>query len=66
MRNDNQVISKAEIEFYKREKKKVQSSPDISKMQMIQIDARTKIYIAADASVDEARTRYENYLVNRK
>lgn len=66
MRNDNPVISKAEIEFYKREKKKIQPSPDISKMQMVQIDARTKIYIAIDASADEARTRYESYLVNRK
>ena len=66
MGDENQVISKAEIEFYKREKRKIQPSPDITKMQMVQIDARTKIYIPADASAEEARTRYENYLVNRK
>lgn len=33
-------------------------SPDISKMKEVIIDHRTKIYIAPDADVDEARNRY--------
>jgi hypothetical protein len=66
MKNINPIISRTEVEFYKREKKKSQPSPDISKMQMVQIDVRTKIYIAMDASADEARDRYEQYRINRK
>lgn len=66
MTNDNPGISKTEAEFYQREKKKIQPSPDISQMQMVQIDENTTIYIAADASAEEARTRFENYRQNRK
>lgn len=33
-------------------------SPDISKLKEVIIDHRTKIYIAPDADVEEARTRY--------
>lgn len=60
MTNEDPGISKTEAEFYRREKKKIQPSPDISKMQMVQIDENTRIFIAADASPEEARARYEN------
>jgi hypothetical protein len=33
-------------------------TPDLSKMQEVVIDDRTKIYIAMDADADEARSRY--------
>lgn len=33
-------------------------SPDTGKMQEVIIDAKTKLYIALDASADEARSRY--------
>lgn len=66
MRENNSIISQKEIDFYKRENKKSPPSPDISKMQMVKIDERTSIYIPMDASADEARERYEQYLNNRK
>lgn len=46
--------------------KKTDKSPDTSKMQMIEIDARTRIYISASASVTEAKSRYLNYLRTKK
>jgi hypothetical protein len=33
-------------------------SPDISKLKEVVIDHRTKIYIAPEADIEEARTRY--------
>lgn len=33
-------------------------TPDITKMQEVVINARTKIYIALDADPEEARSRY--------
>lgn len=33
-------------------------SPDLSKLQEVEIDFRTKIYIALDADPEEARLRY--------
>jgi hypothetical protein len=33
-------------------------SPDLSKLREVVIDHRTKIYIAPDADIEEARTRY--------
>jgi hypothetical protein len=33
-------------------------SPDLSKMQEVVIDGRTRIYIAPDADPEEARKRY--------
>lgn len=33
-------------------------SPDLSKLKEVIIDHRTRIYIALDADVEEARTRY--------
>jgi hypothetical protein len=33
-------------------------SPDLSKLKEVIIDHRTRIYIAPDADVEEARTRY--------
>jgi len=41
------------------EKKQVTfKSPDLSKMQEVVIDQRTRIYISPDADPEEARTRY--------
>jgi hypothetical protein len=39
-------------------KQTVIKSPDLSKMKEVVIDHRTKIYIAPDADVEEARSRY--------
>ncbi len=39
-------------------KQSVIKSPDLSKMKEVIIDHRTKIYIAPDADVEEARNRY--------
>jgi hypothetical protein len=33
-------------------------SPDLSKMKEVIIDHRTKIYIAPDADIEEAKSRY--------
>jgi len=38
--------------------KPIIKSPDLSKMKEVIIDHRTKIYIAPDADVEEARSRY--------
>ena len=41
------------------EKKQIQfESPNISKMQAVQIDIKTTIYIALGADPDEAKKRY--------
>lgn len=67
MRNNGHMLSKAEYAFYLLEKKKNQiQSPDISKMQMVEIDEKTKLYIAPEASADEARSRYSEYLRGKK
>lgn len=67
MKNYNHILSKVELAFYLNEKKKNQGpSPDISKMQMVEMDDKTKIYIAPDASADEARSRYSEYLRGKK
>jgi hypothetical protein len=39
-------------------KQKAVESPDLSKLQEVVIDFRTKIYIALGADPEEARTRY--------
>lgn len=39
-------------------KQKTFESPDLTKMQEVVIDHRTKIYIAVGADPEEARTRY--------
>jgi hypothetical protein len=41
-------------------------SPDLTKMQEVIIDLRTKIYIAVGADPEEARNRYFNRVGNRK
>lgn len=67
MKNENARPSKTEVQFYLNEKKKnAVHSPDISKMQIVEIDGKTTIYIAAGASSDDARNRYAEYLRNRK
>jgi hypothetical protein len=67
MKNYSQGLSKAEFAFYLLEKKKNQvPSPDVSQMQMVEIDGKTKLYIAPEASADEARSRYSEYLRGKK
>ncbi|MBG0859906.1 MAG: hypothetical protein IQL11_10400 [Bacteroidales bacterium] len=39
-------------------KPNVFKSPDISKLKVVIIDHRTKIYIAQDADIEEVRNRY--------
>lgn len=39
-------------------KQNTSKSPDLSKLKEVIIDHRTKIYIAPDADVEEARNRY--------
>lgn len=39
-------------------KQPVFKSPDLSKMKEVVIDHRTKIYIAQDEDIEEARNRY--------
>jgi hypothetical protein len=39
-------------------KQNIFKSPDLSKLKEVIIDYRTKIYIALDADVEEARKRY--------
>lgn len=41
-------------------------SPDLTKMQEVIIDLRTKIYIAVGADPQEARNRYFNRIGNKK
>jgi len=41
-------------------------SPDLSKLKEVVIDHRTKIYIAAGADIEEARTRYLLRNINRR
>lgn len=65
--DESPKISRTAIEFYLKEKKKNNfQSPDISKMQMVEIDGKTKIYIAMDASADEARQRYLDHQAGKK
>jgi hypothetical protein len=39
-------------------KPNIVKSPDLSKLKEVIIDHRTKIYIALDADIEEARSRY--------
>jgi hypothetical protein len=67
MSEEEKVVPKTEGHYYSRDKKREPiKSPDLSKMQMVEIDKKTKIYIAMDASVDDARTRYSDYLRVKK
>lgn len=67
MSDEDKIITKSEGSYYSRDKKKEPiKSPDLSKMQMVEIDKKTKIYIAIGASVDDARTRYSDYLRVKK
>jgi len=56
-RKSNPIIEK---KFYLHDQKKniTFKTPDISKMQEVIIDLRTKIYIAVGADPEEARSRY--------
>jgi hypothetical protein len=60
-RKSNPIIEK---KFYLHDQKKniTFKTPDISKMQEVIIDARTKMYIAVGADPEEARLRYVNRL----
>lgn len=42
------------------------TSPDLSKLQEVVIDLRTKIYIAIGADPEEARSRYLERVSNKK
>jgi len=46
-------------------KKAIGNTPNLSKMQEVIIDARTRIYIALDADPEKARTRYLERLAAR-
>lgn len=41
-------------------------SPDLTKLKEVIIDHRTKIYIAPDADIEEAKYRYHNRLTPKK
>lgn len=41
-------------------------SPDLSKLQAVIIDDRTRIYIAQGADPEEAKNRYLSKFVNKK
>jgi hypothetical protein len=47
-----------EIQRIMHEKKPIIKSPDLSKLREVIVDHRTKIYIAPDADIEEARNRY--------
>jgi hypothetical protein len=47
-------------------KNKILISPDLSKFKEVIIDHRTKIYIAFDADIEEARSRYLFRVASRK
>jgi hypothetical protein len=44
----------------------VYKSPDLSKMQEVIIDHRTRIYIAPGADVEEAKSRYLSRMLTKK
>lgn len=41
-------------------------SPDISKLREVIIDHKTKIYIALDADIEEAKNRYRNRVTTKR
>ncbi len=41
-------------------------SPDLSKLKEVIIDHRTKIYIAPEADIEEARNRYLSRITTRR
>ena len=41
-------------------------SPDLSKLREVIIDHRTRIYIAPDADIDEARNRYLTRITTKR
>jgi len=53
----DKTISTTEKNYYKHDLKK-QTSPEVDKMQEVFIDEKTKLYIAPNASAEEARQRY--------
>ncbi len=56
---DGNNVSKTERSNYSHDgKKNAFSSPDVSKMQVVVIDGKTRLYIAMDADPDLARSRY--------
>ena len=46
-------------------KQNIIKSPDLTKMQMVEIDSRTKIYIAIGDDPEEARSRYFNRIISK-
>jgi hypothetical protein len=47
-------------------KPNIVKSPDLSKMKEVVIDHRTKIYIAPEADIQEAKNRYFERIAARK
>ena len=47
-------------------KQTIIKSPDLSKLQEVEIDHRTKIYILPGADPEEARSRYKSRFGSRK
>jgi hypothetical protein len=47
-------------------KTNIYKSPDLSKLQEVIIDHRTRIYIAPGTDVEEARNRYLTRIRNKK
>ncbi|HVN58838.1 MAG TPA: hypothetical protein VMT63_11105 [Bacteroidales bacterium] len=41
-------------------------SPDLSKLKEVIIDHRTKIYVAPDADIEEAKSRYLSKIAAKK
>ena len=47
-------------------KQTVFKSPDLSKLKEVVIDHRTKIYVALDADVEEAKSRYISRVATKR
>ena len=47
-------------------KNEIVKSPDVSQLKEVIIDHKTKIYIALDADIEEARSRYVNRAATRR
>jgi hypothetical protein len=47
-------------------KSNIFKSPDLSKLREVIIDHRTKIYIAPEADIEEARNRYLSRITTRR
>jgi hypothetical protein len=62
--NEGNTMPKIEKGYYNHDSKKhnIFNSPDVTKLQLVVIDEKTRIYIANDADPELARARYLNRL----